>query len=479
MKPAPFRYVAPRELDEVLSLLAESGDDAKVLAGGQTLGPMLNLRVLAPSLLIDVNGVPELARRDATRGLTLGALTRQSELEDDASLRERQPLVAAAVPLIAHRPIRNRGTVGGSLAHADPAAEWGALALALDAELLIARQGAPVRVVAATEFFTGMLETAVGADELLVAVRLPPWPRGSGASFRELSPRHGDFALAGIACRLAVDGAGRCRETRLALIGVGDRPVRIAEAEAMMAGETPDDALFEEVAEAAAQAVEPLSDLHASGAFRRTLARVLVRDALREALAGARRRPDDGVSGIPVRDSSERKAPQPVQANRSAPVPVRESVLSLTVNGRPVTRAVRSRTTLSDFLRHELGLTGTHVGCEHGVCGACTVLVDGRAVRSCILYAIQADGAQVRTVEDLADGDALHPLQHAFGERGALQCGYCTSGFLMSALDLLSRNPTPDEYQVREALSGNLCRCTGYEPIVDAVLSVAAANASG
>ena len=479
MKPAPFRYVAPRELDEVLALLAESGDDAKILAGGQTLGPMLNLRMLAPSVLIDVNGVLELARRDVTRGMTLGALTRQSELEDDASLRERQPLVAAAIPLIAHRPIRNRATVGGSLVHADPAAEWGALALALDAELLIARQGAPIRVVAATEFFTGMLETAVGADELLVAIRLPPWPPGSGASFRELSPRHGDFALAGVACRLAVDDGGRCKDTRLALIGVGDRPVRIVSAEAVMAGETPDDALFEEVAEAAAQAIEPLSDLHASGAYRRALAKVLVRDALEEALTGARRRPDDDVPGTPARDSSDAEVSQPVHADRAALTPVSERVLSLTVNGRPVSRTVRSRTTLSDFLRHELGLTGTHVGCEHGVCGACTVLVDGCAVRSCILYAIQTDGTQVRTVEDLADGDTLHPLQHAFGERGALQCGYCTSGFLMSALDLLSRNPTPDEYQVREALAGSLCRCTGYEPIVDAVLSVAAANALG
>ena len=207
--------------------------------------------------------------------------------------------------------------------------------------------------------------------------------------------------------------------------------------------------------------------------------KVLVRDALEEALPGARRRPDDDVPGTPARDSSDAEVSQPVHADRAALTPVSERVLSLTVNGRPVSRAVRSRTTLSDFLRHELGLTGTHVGCEHGVCGACTVLVDGCAVRSCILYAIQADGTQVRTVEDLADGDTLHPLQQAFGERGALQCGYCTSGFLMSALDLLSRNPTPDEYQVREALAGSLCRCTGYEPIVDAVLSVAAANALG
>jgi aerobic-type carbon monoxide dehydrogenase small subunit (CoxS/CutS family) len=142
-----------------------------------------------------------------------------------------------------------------------------------------------------------------------------------------------------------------------------------------------------------------------------------------------------------------------------------------------VRRQVEARMTLADFLSHELGLTGTHVGCEHGVCGACTVLVDGDATRSCILYAVQAHASRVDTVESLADGDVLHPLQAAFGEHGALQCGFCTPGFLASALDLLSRIPDPSETQVREALSGSICRCTGYQPIVDAVMSAAATMA--
>ena len=162
----------------------------------------------------------------------------------------------------------------------------------------------------------------------------------------------------------------------------------------------------------------------------------------------------------------------------AAPVPRRALVIDVTVNGEPVRREVEARMTLADFLRHELGLTGTHVGCEHGVCGACTVLVDGRATRSCILYAVQADGCRVDSVESLADGDLLHPLQTAFGEHGALQCGFCTPGFLMSAVDLLSRIPDPSEAQVRQALSGSICRCTGYQPIVGAVMSAAAAIAA-
>ena len=146
----------------------------------------------------------------------------------------------------------------------------------------------------------------------------------------------------------------------------------------------------------------------------------------------------------------------------------------LNVNGVDVERTVEPRMSLADFLRHEIGLTGTHLGCEHGVCGACTVMFDGAPARSCIMYAVQADGHKITTVEGLATSeDELHPVQQAFWEHGALQCGFCTSGMLISAVDLLKRNPDPTEQEVREALSGNLCRCTGYQPIVAAVLDAA------
>lgn len=149
--------------------------------------------------------------------------------------------------------------------------------------------------------------------------------------------------------------------------------------------------------------------------------------------------------------------------------------LTLTVNGRSVTRQVPSRKLLSDFLREDLNLTGTHVGCEHGVCGTCTVSVDGRTQRSCLTFAVQADGCHVRTVEGLGRIDKLHPLQHAFWEKHGLQCGFCTPGMLLTAEELLAANPSPTRDQVREAISGNLCRCTGYETIIDAILAAAAA----
>ncbi len=148
--------------------------------------------------------------------------------------------------------------------------------------------------------------------------------------------------------------------------------------------------------------------------------------------------------------------------------------ISVTVNGRVYRRDVEPRTTLADFLRDELGLTGTHIGCEHGVCGACTILLDGRAVRSCITYAVQANGHDIRTVEDIAQGEHLHPLQASFARHGALQCGFCTPGFLMTALEFIERHADPTDEEVRLALSGNICRCTGYQSIVQAVMAAAA-----
>lgn len=143
--------------------------------------------------------------------------------------------------------------------------------------------------------------------------------------------------------------------------------------------------------------------------------------------------------------------------------------INVTVNGTPYTREVEPRMLLSDFIRHELKLTGTHVGCEHGLCGACTVLFDGEPVRSCIMFAVMADGHDIQTVESLGTPDHLHPVQEAFMEKHALQCGFCTPGFLITIVDYLGRNPNPTDEEIREAIDGNFCRCTGYQNIIEAV----------
>lgn len=290
MKSAPFRYFDPATPEEAVALLGEWGDDGKLLAGGQTLGPMLNFRLLAPSALIDLNRVEALSyRKQTSEGFAIGALTRQQMLEDDETFASAQPLVASAMPLIAHRAIRNRGTVGGSLSHADPAAEWGGLVMALDASMVIRHGKKGNRTVASADFFKSLLQTTLAADELLAEIRLPVWPAGAGWSIQEFSRRHGDFALSGIACVLALDAAGRLSQMRLAAFGVEATPRRLAAAEAKLMGERPDDNLIAEAARIAAMSVEPLDDRHASAAYRKQLVGVLLQRAVAEALPRCKR----------------------------------------------------------------------------------------------------------------------------------------------------------------------------------------------
>jgi carbon-monoxide dehydrogenase medium subunit len=288
VKPAPFDYFTPDTVDEALALLAEHGDAAKPLAGGQSLIPAMNFRLARPTALVDLNRIGELAYVRAERaGLTLGAMTRQRAVERSAAVARAAPLLAEAMPSIAHPQIRNRGTVGGSVAHADPSAELPAVILALEAQLK-ARSAAGERSIPAAEFFKGMLETALGPDELLVEIALPPLPERSGTSFLEMARRHGDYALVGVAAVVTLDPRGRCKAVRLSLLSVGDGPVLATEAGKVLAGQTPSEELLRAAGDAAAtRDVDPPSDIHASAAYRRQLVAVLTRRALGRAFERA------------------------------------------------------------------------------------------------------------------------------------------------------------------------------------------------
>lgn len=288
MKPPPFEYVAPRELGEAVAVLAEHGDEAKLLAGGQSLMPLLAFRLARPSVLVDMNGVPGLDDAAIDGGvLRVGAMARQRDLERLVGLRERCPMIVEAIEQIGHVTIRNRGTVGGSLAHADPAAEWSALALALDAELdVVGPSGS--RTVAASDFFVTYYTTALAAEEVLTQVRLPLPEGRSGSCFLELARRHGDFALVGVAAVVSLDDAGAIADARIALIGVDDQVVRASAVEAALRGREPTDGLLAEAAEQVVEAVGSRSDVHTSDGYRREIAPVLTRRALATALARAR-----------------------------------------------------------------------------------------------------------------------------------------------------------------------------------------------
>jgi carbon-monoxide dehydrogenase medium subunit len=280
MKTPPFEYHAPHTVDEVLSLLEEHADDAKILAGGQSLVPLLAMRLARPSHLIDINdvdGLTGIRPMDGT-GLAFGALTRHREAERSALVAERLPVLAEALPFIGHVSIRNRGTIGGSVAHADASAEIAAVAVATGAEMVV-RSAESERVVPADEFFVGHFTTSIADDELLTEVRIPSGPAGAGWAFYEIARRHGDFALVGVAAMVTLDGE-RIDEARLALMGVANRAIRATQAETALAGQAANADTFAAAAREATKDLEPASDIHGTAEFRRHLAGVAVRRAL-------------------------------------------------------------------------------------------------------------------------------------------------------------------------------------------------------
>lgn len=283
MKPALFEYDDPATVDEALDLLARYGDDCKVLAGGQSLVPLMNFRLARPARLIDLNRIEELAHITPKEGRTvIGAMTRHTQLEHSPEVAARCPLLTQAVGWVGHSQIRNRGTVGGSAAHADPAAELPAAFAALDASFLVrSRRGD--RVVGWKEFFISEFTTTLKPDELLVAIDAPVVPPGVGTAFVEFARRHGDFALGGAAVTLSLDKAGRCSHASIALLAAGPAPVRPAAAEQLLLGAALDESTIRAAAAAAVKGLSPTSDIHGSREYRLGLLQVMTERALTQA----------------------------------------------------------------------------------------------------------------------------------------------------------------------------------------------------
>ena len=284
MKPPAFAYERPTSVQAALTALARHGEDAKVLAGGQSLIAMLNLRLLAPKTIIDANRLAELDYIRIEGGeLAIGALARHNTVLRSKEVAQHCPLIAEAYRFVSHHAIRNRGTIGGNLCHADPASELPVVALLLDATMVL-KSGSGERRVRAGDFFKGPFETAVRADELLTEVRFPAQPKGQGYAFDEVSQRHGDFALVAAGCTLGV-ADGVCRAARLGYAGVGPHALIAPEAEAALIGQPATTESFAKAAATAAEHVRPISDVHADAAYRRDLVRTLTSRVLAAALA--------------------------------------------------------------------------------------------------------------------------------------------------------------------------------------------------
>lgn len=285
MKPVAFRYFAPRTLDEGLELLAQYGEDGKVLAGGQSLVPAMNFRLARPASLIDVNRIGTLDYvREEGGALCIGALARHARFELPAASGALGELLPRVARHIAHLPIRIRGTFGGSLAHADPASEWCLVAATLDAELVIGSRSG-TRRLRPDQYFITALTTALEPDELLTEIRLPPLLPDWRTGFAEFSRRAGDYALAMCAACLRSEG-GRIIEARIGIGGATDRPQRIPAAEQVLIGGDAGPEVRREAGNIAAEAIEPLEDVQASAEYRRDLVRAMVERALRQACGG-------------------------------------------------------------------------------------------------------------------------------------------------------------------------------------------------
>ena len=284
MKLPPFDYACPTTLPEAIELLA-SHDDAKPIAGGQSLVPMLAFRLAQPTLLVDLRKLADLRGiRISDAGVTLGAMVRWRDIEDDERLETAHPLLKAAIAHVAHYQIRNRGTVGGSIAHADPAAEMPGIAITCDAEIaVVGKSGA--HVIQAADFFQGALTTALTPDEIIVEIRLPAWPAGRRWGFQEFARRRGDFAMAAAAVFYDQDARGKARNAHVGVIGVGDRPLRLTAVEDVLNGQSIDEATIAKADAATSAAVDPQDDIHASAAYRRSLVGTMVERALKNAAA--------------------------------------------------------------------------------------------------------------------------------------------------------------------------------------------------
>jgi carbon-monoxide dehydrogenase medium subunit len=288
MKPAPFEYHAPTSLEQALDLKSRHGDEAKILAGGQSLVPAMNFRVVQPEMLIDLNRITALGYiREADECFRIGSMTRERQLEFDASIARRIPLLHEAAPHIAHPQIRNRGTIGGSIVNADPAAELPVLMYALEARLK-AQNAAGERWMAAIDFFVGMFTTALEPDEILVEIELPFMPGRTGWSFLEVAPRAGDYAMMGVAVLVTLDEAGKCTRAKLVYLNAGDGPVQANETARLLENETFSEELIESAAALASrQEINPFGNIHASVEYQRHLAHVLTKKALHIAVTRA------------------------------------------------------------------------------------------------------------------------------------------------------------------------------------------------
>jgi len=468
-------YYSVTSIAEALKILSENGAGARIVAGGTDLILELERGVRKGiDTLIDITRVPCLDEivMDEDEIIHLGPMVTHNHCVASKLIVERVFPLAQATWEVGAPQIRNRGTVAGNLITGSPANDTITPLMALGASVRLATVRGE-RVVPLAEFFTGVRRTVMAPDEMLVDISIPAMKSNQRGMFIKLGLRRAQaISVVNTAVILTLENGSKGSDQPGGVLGaaitlgsVAPKIIHAEAAEALLSGGKLDGATITQAAELAMQAARPIDDIRGSAAYRREMVRVCVSRSL-HALANGEERA--GFPEQPVflwgekKNGGQAKLPEPKIHIQGSPIVTR-------INGKTYTFTTGQNKTLLRLLREEAGLTGTKEGCAEGECGACTIFLDGMAVMSCLVPAVRAHGADIVTVEGLALDDHLHPVQQAFIEEGAVQCGYCTPGLIMSAVKLLEERPHPSEDAIRQSITGNLCRCTGYYRIVQAI----------
>ena len=474
-----FDYIAVETIAEACSVLAKHGSDVTILAGGTDV--LIELRwgtTKAPKVVLDISGVPELGGIDEADGsITIKPLATHTELRRSDLVQKFAPLLRSAASSIGSPQIRDRGTLGGNIMNAAACADTVPPLIALGATVTLQSKAA-CRELALADLFVKPYQTKATPEELLTAIRFPKLPPNARSAFIKLGRRNAlAISRMNVAAVLQIGRDGRITEARIVPGAAFPTWKRVPEAEQMLVGQKPSEKLFAAAGQKVSEEMIKATGRRWSTEYKEPVIAVLVRRALEQCAKGESPKSSTlakvgrAVPGAPRRTAKTGSLGTSSHARGAlgtAP-PTAEIVITTKINGRSHTLTTPANRTLLDLLRDQLGLLGTKCGCEIGECGACTVLLDGEPVNSCLVLAPQVNGHQVVTVEGLAQDGKLHPLQESFLDHDAVHCGFCTPGMLLSAKALLDWNPRPTEREIRTAISGNLCRCTGYQQIVQAI----------
>jgi xanthine dehydrogenase iron-sulfur cluster and FAD-binding subunit A len=458
-------YFNAATTEEAIRLLGEKGGSARIVAGGTDLILELERGVRRGiHTLIDITRIPGLDQitLDEDNVIHLGPMVTHNHCAGSKLIRERAFPLARAAWEVGAPQIRNRGTVAGNLITASPANDTITPLMALGAWVVLASARGE-RKVMLQDFYTGVRKTVMQPDEILADIAFPALKKNQHGTFIKLALRRAQaISVINVAVVLGLEAA-TVQSASITLGAVAPTIIHAEEAEQYLAGKELTEEVITEAARLAMEAAHPIDDIRGSAAYRREMVRVCTARGLRSLLKG------EEQAAVPSEPVLLWGNQQSAISNQATETEFPANPIETTINGKKYTFTSGHDKTLLRLLREEGELTGTKEGCAEGECGACTVFLDGKAVMACLVPAPRAHGAEIVTVEGLAVGDQLHPVQQAFIDDGAVQCGYCTPGFLMSAAKLIEERPNPTRNEIEQAITGNLCRCTGYYKIVKAI----------